>query len=179
MTRFLLRLTVLALLLGFAPQGSAAAPERDPDSYFFNAFLGDLRDELAQARSTGRKGVLVMYHFEECPSCQRMRRQVLNRPAVQDWFRREFVVIPIDIRGAQPITGVDGKTLPESEYGHAMAIRGTPTFDFYAPDGTRMYRHVGGLFDPADFLLLGKFIVSGAYRDQTFKDYRQRAGKGS
>ncbi len=179
MTRFLLRLLVLALVLGFAPQLRAGAAERDPDSHFFNAFLGDLRDELAQARSTGRKGVLVMYHFEECPSCQRMRRQVLNQPQVQDWFRREFVIVPIDIRGAQPITGVDGQTLPESAYGRAMGIRGTPTFDFYAPDGTRIYRHVGGLFEPREFLLLGKFIVSGAYRDRSFKDYRHDAGKGS
>ena len=122
MMRRLFGLLAFALLLGFAPQGAAASAERDPDSYFFNAFLGDLRDELAQARSTGRKGVLVMYHFEECPSCQRMRRQVLNRPEVQDWFRREFVIVPIDIRGAQPITGVDGKTLPESAYGQAMGM---------------------------------------------------------
>lgn len=179
MMRRLFGLLALALLLGFAPLGGAASSARDPDSYFFNAFLGDLRDELAQARSTGRKGVLVMYHFEECPSCQRMRRQVLNRPEVQDWFRREFVIVPIDIRGAQPITGLDGKTMPESSYGRAMMIRGTPTFDFYALDGTRVYRHVGGLFDPAEFLRLGQFIVSGAYRDRTFKDYRQSAGKGS
>jgi thioredoxin-related protein len=166
-------------LLALAVFVPAQAATRDPDTYFFNAFLGDLRDELAQARDTGRRGVLVMYHFEECPSCQRMRRQVLNRPDVQDWFRREFVVVPIDIRGAQPITGLDGKTLPESAYGRAMAIRGTPTFDFYALDGTRVYRYVGGLFDPAEFLLLGKFVSSGAYRDRSFKDYRHGAGKGS
>lgn len=179
MTRVLYALLALAIALGFAPQSGAAALERDPDTYFFNAFLGDMRDALADARSTGRKGLLVMYHFTECPYCQRMRREVLNRPEVQDWFRREFVVIPIDIRGAQPITGLDGKTLPESDYGRAMAIRGTPTFDFYALDGSRVYRYVGGLFDPADFLLLGHFVASGAYRVQTFKDYRHSAAKGS
>jgi len=170
---------LLLLLVGWALLGHAAALERDPDTYFFNAFLGDLRDELAQARASGRKGLLVMYHFEECPSCQRMRRQVLNQPEVQDWFRRTFVVIPIDVRGAQSITDLNGKTLPERDYGRAMAIRGTPTFDFYAPDGTRLYRHVGGLFAPADFLLLGQFIVSGAYQGRTFKEYRHSAGKGS
>ena len=138
-----------------------------------------MTSEDSKRRAWVTWGVLVMYHFEECPSCQRMRRQVLNQPQVQDWFRREFVIVPIDIRGAQPITGVDGKTLPESAYGHAMKIRGTPTFDFYAPDGTRIYRHVGGLFQPREFLLLGEFIVSGAYRDRSFKDYRHDAGKGS
>jgi len=169
----------LLFVLGLVPLGGASADTRDPDAHFFQPFLGDLRDELAQARANGRKGLLVMYHFDECPSCQRMRREVLNQSAVQDWYRREFIVVPIDIRGAQPITGLDGKTLPEAAYGRAMAIRGTPTFDFYALDGTRVYRHVGGLFAPADFLLLGQFIVSGAYQARTFKDFRQSAGKGS
>jgi thioredoxin-related protein len=177
MRRTLSRL--LLLVAGLVLLAGAQAAPRDPDTYFFNAFLGDLREELAQARASGRKGLLVMYHFEECPSCQRMRAQVLNQPEVQDWFRHEFVVIPIDIRGAQPITGLDGKTLAERDYGRAMAIRGTPTFDFYALDGTRLYRHVGGLFAPADFLLLGQFIVSGAYQGRTFKEYRHSAGKGS
>jgi len=177
MTRAVAR--ILPFLLALALLGAARAETRDPDTHFFNPFLGDLRDELTQARSTGRKGVLVMYHFEECPSCQRMRREVLNRPEVQDWFRREFVIIPIDILGAQPITGVDGKTMPERSYGRAMMIRATPTFDFYAPDGKHLYRHVGGLFTPAEFLRLGQFIVSGAYQGRTFKDYRQSAGKGS
>lgn len=172
-TRILLFLFTLALL------GAARAETRDPDTHFFHPFLGDLRDELAQARASGRKGLMVMYHFEECPSCQRMRQQVLNQAAVQDWFRREFVIVPIDILGAQPITGLDGKTVPERSYGRAMMIRATPTFDFYALDGTRVYRHVGGLFDPEAFLRLGQFIVSGAYRDGTFKDDRRSAGKGS
>ena len=34
-------------------------------------------------------------------------------------------------------------------------------------------------FQPREFLLLGEFIVSGAYRDRSFKDYRHDAGKGS
>ncbi|MDX1376763.1 MAG: thioredoxin family protein [Burkholderiales bacterium] len=169
----------LVLTLGLALLASARAEARDPDSHFFHPFLGDLREELAQARASGRKGLMLMYHFEECPSCQRMRREVLNRPEVQDWFRRAFVVLPIDVRGAQPVTGLGGETLPEREYGRAMRIRATPTFDFYGLDGTQLYRHVGGLFTPAEFLLLGRYVVSGAYQGETFKQYRQSAGKGN
>lgn len=174
--RTLARLVLLFAGLALLP--AALAEERDPDTYFFVAFLGDLRDELREARADGRKGLLVMYHFDECPSCQRMRRAVLNRPDVQDWYRRTFRPIAIDIRGAQPITDLNGKTLSESAYGRAVAIRGTPTFDFYALDGARVYRHVGGLFDPGDFLLLGRFVATGAYTGQSFKDYRRAAGKG-
>lgn len=170
---------LVLLVAGIALLPAALAVERDPDSHFFMPFLGDLRDELGEARADSRKGLLVMYHFEECPSCQRMRREVLNRPEVQDWYRRTFRPIAIDIRGAQPITDLNGKTLSETAYGRAVKIHGTPTFDFYALDGTRVYRHVGGLFDPADFLLLGRFVAAGAYNGQSFKDYRHAAAKGS
>ena len=169
----------LLLVLGLALLAGARAETRDPDTHFFNPFLGDLRDELAQARSSGRRGVLVMYHFDDCPACKRMRREVLNQSEVQDWFRQAFVIVPIDILGAQPMTDLNGKTLTEHDYGRAMEIRGTPTFDFYALDGAHVYRHVGGLFSPTDFLLLGQFIVTGAYQGRTFKEYRQRSGKGS
>ena len=155
--------------------GSAAASNdyRDPADYFFQPFLGDLRSEISEARATGREGVVVMYHFEECPYCTRMKREVLSRPDVQDWYRSQFVVLGIDVRGAQPITGLDGKTLPEKDYGRAARIRATPTFDFYGTDGTLLYRHAGALYDPADFLLLGRYVVTGMYRSQDFQSYRQ------
>jgi len=177
MMRVLVRALLFALALALA--GGLQAQTRDPDTHFFHPFLGDLRDELAQVRASNRKALLVMYHFDDCPACKRMRREVLNQSDVQDWFRREFVVIPLDILGAQPITDFSGKTLDERAYGRALLIRATPTFDFYAPDGKHLYRHVGGLFTPAEFLLLGQFIVSGAYQGRTFKDYRQSTGKGS
>jgi len=166
-----LALRFVVALLGLAACVSASADYRDPMEHFFQPFLGDLRSEIADARASGRKGVVVMYHFDECPYCTRMKREVLSRPDVQDWYRREFSVLAIDTRGAQPITGLDGKTLPENEYARAVRLRGTPTFDFYGTDGSHVYRHVGGIYVPADFLLLGSYVTTGAYRDKTFQAY--------
>jgi len=115
MMRVLVRALLFALALALA--GGLQAQTRDPDTHFFHPFLGDLRDELAQVRASNRKALLVMYHFDDCPACKRMRREVLNQSDVQDWFRREFVVIPLDILGAQPITDFSGKTLDERAYG--------------------------------------------------------------
>jgi thioredoxin-related protein len=174
LNRLIVSLVALALLAGAAPA------TRDAMEHFFHPFLGDLREELADAKAGGRKGMLIMYHFEECPACTKMKQTVLNQPVVQDWYRSTFRVVAIDTRGAQPITGLDGRTLPESEYARALQIRGTPTFDFYAPDGARAYRHVGGLYSVDEFLLLGQFVASGAHRTQTFAEFRKaQAQKGS
>ncbi|HEX4928907.1 MAG TPA: thioredoxin fold domain-containing protein [Burkholderiales bacterium] len=141
---------------------------------FFDPFLGDLKNELAEARAAGKRGVAIMYHFEECPYCRRMKQEVLWRPEVQKAYRADFTVIAVDTRGAQAITGIDGRVLPENVFAKSMGVRATPTFDFYAPDGTRLYRHVGGIFDPAEFVLLERFVASGAYRSQSFAQFKQQ-----
>jgi thioredoxin-related protein len=165
--RFLL---ALALLVSFPAKADASWDA------FFSPFLGDLRAEIDEARRTGRKGVMVMYHFDACPYCQRMKDEVLVRKDVQEGYRKAFVTLAIDTRGAQPITGLDGRTLPEGAFAKEQKVRGTPTFDFYGPDGERLYRHVGGLFDPAEFLLLGRYVASGAHRSLTFREYRRNKG---
>lgn len=143
----------LALLLCLPAQASEAWEG------FFDPFLGDLRAELAEAKRAGRKGVLVMYHFEECPSCARMKREVLWRPEVQAGFGAHFVRLAIDTRGAQPVTGLDGTVLPESAFARSQKVRGTPTFDFLDPGGALVHRHVGGIYDPQEFLSLGRRVV--------------------
>ena len=153
---------------------SSALHAAEPWEAFFDPFLGDLKGELADARAAGKRGVVIMYHFEECPYCRRMKQEVLWRPRVQQQFREHFTVIAIDTRGAQPITGIDGRTLPEKDFARSQGVRGTPTFDFYAPGGERLYRHVGGIFDAGEFLLLERYVASGAFRSQTFAQFKEK-----
>lgn len=169
------RLLAAALLFCAASLANAQGWER-----FFGPFLGDLREEVAEAKASGRTGVLVMYHFEECPYCARMKREVLALAAVQSYFGGKYVCVAIDTRGSQPITGIDGKVLPENLYARALSLRGTPTFDFYDREGARVYRHTGAMYDPQEFLMLGEFVAAGAYRSGSFAVYKQtRQGKGS
>jgi thioredoxin-related protein len=165
---------LLSLLLLLAPPAISA----EGWEAFFDPFLGDLRAELDEAKRSGRKGVMVMYHFEECPYCARMKREVLSRPEVQQGFAKDFVRLAIDTRGAQAITGFDARTMPENAFAKEQKVRGTPTFDFYGAGGERLYRHTGGVFDPAEFLLLGRYVASGAHRSSTFIAYKQKS-KGS
>lgn len=153
---------------------STTALAAEPWEAFFDPFLGDLKSELADAKAAGKRGVVIMYHFEECPYCRRMKHEVLLRPEVQQAYHNDFTVVAIDTRGAQPITGLDGKVLPENQYAKSVGVRATPTFDFYAPDGQRAYRHVGGIFDPQEFMLLERYVASGAYRSQTFAQFKDK-----
>lgn len=165
-------LAALALLCALAPAFAAEGWEK-----FFELSLGDLREEAAEARKSGKQGLVVMYHFDDCPYCARMKSEVLSRPEVQAWYRKRFRAIAVDTRGAQEVTGFSGKALPEKEFARAAGVRATPSFQFYAPDGTLLATHAGALYDPAEFMLLGEYVASGAYRNASFAAYKQSKQK--
>ena len=155
--RRLAALSLTLALLGLARAAGAAEPwER-----FFSPFLGDLRAEADDARKAGKQGLLVMYQFEECPYCAKMKREVLSRPEVQAAYGKRFTSIEIDTRGAQPITGFDGRTLPEKDFARAQGIRGTPTFVFYSLEGKVLATRVGTM-DAPHFVLLGESALRTA-----------------
>jgi thioredoxin-related protein len=167
------RRAIAWLFLLLALPLAALAQQRDPVDHFFHPFLGDLRAEAADARQAGKKALAVMFHFEECPYCVRMKKEVLSRPEVQDFYRREFTVLGIDTRGSQQITDFGGVSRSEKDYARALPIKGTPTFIFFGLDGSPLYRHVGAVYDPAEFLLLGEYVASGSHRSSSFAQFRQ------
>jgi len=169
---------IVAALLLLCALSPAAAAERWEG--FFELSFGDLRAEAAAAQKAGKQGLLLMYHFDDCPFCTRMKREVLSRPDVQAWYRQHFRAIAVDTRGSQEVTGFSGKALPEKEFARAAGVRATPSFQFYAPDGTLLATQAGAIYDPAEFLLLGDYVASGAYRNASFAAYKQsRQKRGS
>ena len=171
----MIRLLALLFAFAFAPAQAAGGWES-----FFELSFGDLRAEAADAKKDGKLGLVVMYHFDDCPYCTRMKREVLSRPDVQAHFRRNFRAIAIDTRGSQQVTGFDGRALPENEYARAIGLRGTPTFQFYGLDGSLLATRAGAIYDPAEFMLLGDYVASGAYRTTSFAVYKQsRQKRGS
>lgn len=173
-----LALLLLCLLVP-AAQAARATEYRDPIDYFFHPFLGDLKAEAADAKKAGKQAIVVMYEFDDCPYCARMKREVLSRPDVQTYFRKHFQLFQIDTRGDQTITGFDGKNLIEKEFARAAGIRYTPTFIFYGLDGKVLVTQRGAIYDPKEFMLLGEYVASGAFRSHSFAQYLQSKKKGS
>jgi len=162
-----LLLAAALLMIGSATQA------RDAMDHFFHPFLGDFQAELVEAKRAGKLGVMVMYHFEDCPSCQWMKANILSREDVQAYYRARFVLLPLDTLGALTITDFAGKEWTEKEFAKSVPIRGTPTFIFYSLEGKPVATHVGRISDPADFMLLADFVASGGYRTMEFAQYRR------
>lgn len=169
-------LGLLILMLGL---GAARAETRDPQRHFFDQTLGDFREELATARGQGKKGILLMFEMDDCPFCHRMKTTVLNRVDVQDYYRTHFLIFPLDIEGAVEITDFKGQTLRQKDFAlKQYRVRATPVFAFFDLEGNLIARYTGATKDAQEFLTLGEYVVSGAYKEGDFGRYRRGRPQG-
>jgi thioredoxin-related protein len=166
-----LRSLLVAALLTLAPALAIAAETRGAGS-FFALNTGELRAELADARAAGRKGLMLFFEQEGCPGCRHMKQNVLNRREVQDYYGKNFVSLAIDIHGAVPLRDFAGRETTEKAYAQSLKVRATPTFIFHDLEGREIVRIVGPLQTAEEFLLLGQFVTSGAYKTRTFAQYK-------
>jgi len=161
---------------------AAAAPARDPERYFFHETWGDLREELQRARDEGKKGIMIFFDQKDCPFCFYMKENILNRPAVQEFYRRHFILVRVDIEGDVEITDFDGTTMSQKDFAFRRhRVRATPVIAFFDLEGRRIFRHIGKARDVREFMLMGEYVATGAYGAMSFTRYkreRRKAGGG-
>lgn len=164
---------LLVLALAWTGLGGTPAAAQEAQR-FFDTTLGDFRAELTAAREQKKAGVLLVFEMEGCPYCRRMRETVFNRQDVQDYIRRHFLVFSVDILGDVTVHDFRGSEMREKDFARETKVRSTPTFVFVGPSGEIMTRYVGATRTPAEFLALGRFVVDGAYRSESFEQYLKR-----
>lgn len=164
----------LALILTSAP---ALAEVRDPQSHFFMSKLGDFKDELATAKQEGKRGVLIMFEMEDCPFCARMKANVLNQSQVQDYFRKHFLIYDMDVKGDTPMVDFKGKSTTEKAFALEQRARATPVFIFFDLEGNAVTRFTGATQTLDEFMLLGRYVVDGVYKDNVPFNVYKKQGK--
>lgn len=162
----------LGVLLLLFPLG-AFAEVHDPGQHFFNPKLGDFKEELAVAKQEGKKGIMLFFEMDDCPFCARMKSTILNQSDVQDFYRQNFLMYPIDTQGDTPMTDFSGKNTIEKAFALEHRVRATPTIVFFDLDGKLIVRHTGPARDKDDFMLLAKYVLEGAYQSMPYTRYKQ------
>jgi thioredoxin-related protein len=148
---------------------------REPMQHFFAPSFGDFQAELADARRAGKQAVFVMFMSDDCPYCERMKRDILSLAGVQAYYRKHFAVLAVDVRGAVRVTDFAGRASTAKAFAAAQGVKMTPTLVFYGLDGTPLARVDGEVRSVEAFMQLGEFVTSGAYRTMKFNDYQQGA----
>ena len=168
-------ISILMLLLGMS-QVNASSP-RDPYQYFFEQSLGDLTEELEIAREDEKKGVFVFFEMDECPFCHRMKQTVLNRPEVQDFFRKNFHSIHIDVEGDVEIVDFEGNETTQKGFASKIRVRATPVMAFYDLEGNQVVKYTGAASGVEEFMLLAEFYLDGIYKIKDKKGRNIRFSK--
>jgi len=175
--RLLLTILISTLLLSttlISNQSSASTP-RDPYKYFFNETWGDLPEEIDKAKKEGKSGVLIFFEMDECPFCHYMKHNVINQSEIQEYYRKHFLNIVIDIEGDVEMTNFKGETVKQKDFAFKEhRVRATPVIAFFDLNGKRIHRHIGKTNGVQEFMWMGEYIVSGAYKDMPFIRYKRK-----
>lgn len=175
MRRVLLFFVFAWLLQSFA---ASAAETQDPSKFFFNETFGNFTEELQNAKSQGKDGVLIFFEMEDCPFCHYMKRNVLNRPEIQSFYRQHFLNFPVDIEGDVEITDFHGKQVTQKDFAFKEnRVRATPVIAFYDLHGKEVFRHTGRTTDAEEFLLMGRYVSEGIYKKMPFTKYKRSLSK--
>ena len=146
----------------------------DSAESFFDISFGDLPEELAMVEEEEKKALLIMFETEDCPWCTRMKQQVLNRVAIQDYFHEHFRIISVDAEGDVPMVDFDGNEVTSKSFSlQALRVRATPVFAFFDSSGEMITKYTGAVKNAYDFLLLGQYVAQGHYENTRFNQYRR------
>lgn len=156
------------------PLLSAAEAPRDPYQFFFNESFGDFSEELAGAREAGKKGVMLFFEMDECPFCHYMKENVLNRQAVQEYYRKNFLLFSVDIEGDVEIVDFSGEKMTQKDFSFKQhRVRATPVIAFFDLDGERIHRHTGKTSGVDEFMLMGQFVAEEHYKTTRFTRFKR------
>lgn len=166
---------IFLIVLALAAANTALTEERlrDPATHFFVEFFGDLNEELETARDEGKKGLLIFFELDDCPFCHRMKRDVLNLPEVQAYFRKNFRPISIDIEGDTELVDFQGNETTQKAFAEKQRVRATPVIAFFDLDGKRIARLTGATKDKEEFMLLGRYVAEGHYKNTSFSRFKR------
>ena len=172
MGRWIFLLAALAMYAAISPAHAAAG--RDPGTYFFDQTLGNFHDELATARTEGKKGIMLFFEQAECPFCHYMKQNVLNQPEVQAYYKKNFLIFSVDINGDVDLTDFSGKVMSQKDFAFKEnRVRATPVIAFYNLDGRQVVKYIGPTNGVKELMLLGQYAADGVYRKTTFIKYKR------
>lgn len=143
-----------------------------PD-WFKDSFL-NLQEDHKTALESGKKGIAIYFGQKHCAYCEALMKNVLGTPDINNYFKQNFDVIPLDIWGNREVTLVDGDVLDEREFAVLEDTNFTPSFLFYDEDGELIFR-MRGYYKPYRFRAMLKYLAEGFYKKETFRAYMERA----
>lgn len=144
---------------------------------WFKLSLGDLRADLAEAKQSGKKGIITYFGQKRCAYCEQFFKTSLADEDIRNYLLQHYDLIAFDIWGIEDIIDTDGKQYSERELSLRYKTNFTPSLVFYDADGTPVFR-LRGYYPPYKFRAALQYAAEIFYKQETFAEYFERANPG-
>jgi len=144
---------------------------------WFDLSSGSLTDDLQDAVKDGKKGLIVYFGQKRCPYCEKFLNVNLAASDISHYIQQYYKVIPIDVWGIQEVTDTDGIKYTEQDLSSHYKTTFTPALVFYDIKGKPVFR-LRGYYPPYRFRAALKYVAEEFYKQETFREYLERAEPG-
>ena len=100
---------------------------QDDHPDWFKASFFNLPEDLDDALSSGKKGLIIYFGQKHCPYCQALMRDNLSKGDLVRYLRLHFDVVGLNAHSIEKVTGMDDKIKPINEFAIAQKAQLTPT----------------------------------------------------
>jgi thioredoxin-related protein len=176
--RMLMLAIVMAMFVSPAIPAEAPVASLDPGlvnpgyvekpDWFANSFL-DIREDLAEAASAGKR-VLLYFYQDGCPYCKKLLDTNFALQETVAKTRKHYEVVAINMWGDREVTGFAGEVTTEKAFAKSLRVMFTPTLLFLNEQGNVTLR-VNGYYAPHKFNAALDYGIQHNGSAPTFREY--------
>lgn len=140
--------------------------------WFKKSFL-DLDEDLEEAVSEGKKGLVVYFGQKRCAYCKMLMDVNFGQEDIVHYMQTNFDLVPIDIWSPEEITDPHGNTTTQRQYSISLNTNFTPSLVFYDAEG-RIALRLRGYYPPYQFRAAIEYVADGHYKRESLATYMAR-----
>lgn len=141
--------------------------------WFKQSFL-DLDEDLEEALSNGKSGLIVYFGQAHCAYCKAFMEDTLGKPDLVEYLVRHFDIVGLSIHDIRELTAPDGETLTVREYSMREDAQFTPTLTFFGKD-RRKALTLRGFYTAYEMRAALEYVADAHYRTMSFRNYLAQA----
>ena len=133
----------------------------------------DLEENLEQARSLGKQGLMVFFTTEGCSYCAEFIRKSLSNPEIASRVQKNFDSIGLEIFNDTEMTDPRGVSMSMKQFAKKEGAEFAPTLLFFGHEDDGVLR-VAGYQSPDRFKMILGYLTGKHYQSESLANYFAR-----
>ena len=129
--------------------------------------------EAIDAAKLSERPILIDVYAPWCPWCAKLQTEVYPSEEIRLYIEENFEIARLNIEDKEHVIEFKGYTLTAAELASGLGAEATPTTVFLSAEGEYITR-LPGYVEADEFIHVLKYIGSGAYQSEPFKEFRDR-----